>query len=214
MTQEPLNYEGPLAADVVQRVSTFLLSPVRNETGGWTDVSREDWTELVEIFRDILDAKFERDPDGDHTIQFETCHRQQGRMQVVHMPYSMDTPADMERAAHAISMASGIIEQLSRSMGFTIADQRRADARMKKMQPVLNFCASNGHIVAHNRIKDYLTGESGNLFVGTDESVWAPLGLACAELKQIIRDNLGQARLQDEVDNALLNAVACMEGNV
>jgi len=213
MTQEPLNYEGPLAADVVQRVSDFLRKPVENDTGGWTEVSREDWTELVEIFGDILDAKFERDPDGDHTIEFDTCHRQYGRMEVVRVPYNVATDADMERAVHAIRMASGIVERLSHTMSFTIAERRRADARLKKMKVVTNFCASNGHIRAHDRIQDYITGENSSLFVGTDDSVWAPLGLTCAELKQVIKDNLGRGQLHDEVDKVLINAANCMEGN-
>lgn len=213
MTQEPLNYDGPFPADVVKRVEKFLETPVENDTGGWTEVSREDWLELVEIFEDILDVKFERDPDGDHTIQFETCHRQHGRMEVIPVPYKLDTDADMEKGVQAMRMASGIIERLTHTMGFTLSDRRRADARRKKMQPVINFCASNGHIRAHDRVVDYVTGEGTNLFVGRDDTVWAPLGLTCAELKAVISDNIGRHDLYTKVDDVLLNAVNCMEGN-
>ena len=207
---EPLNYEGPLAADVVQRVSDFLLKPVKNDTGGWTEVSREDWFELVDIFRDIIDAKFERDPDGDHTIEFETCHRQQGRMQTVHIPYNFDTPKDLEKAAHAISVASGIVEQVSRSLQFKYAEQRRADARKEKMAPVIEFLHATGYDDACHRVEQYVAG-NGDLFVGPRDEVWAPLGLTCAEIEQTQRDNYGP-RYHDAVDDLLLTAMKAMGG--
>lgn len=204
---EPLNYEGPLAADVVQRVSDFLLKPVHNETGGWTDVSKDDWNEVWGIFQDILDAKFERDSDGDHTIEFELCHRQNGRMDVVHVPYSLDTDADMEKAVHAIRMASGIIERMSNSIGFKIADKRRADARKKQFEPIIGFLASNGHIRAHDRVKDFRDGQS--LFIGKDDDVWACLGLTCAEL----RDTQGDRHDRNGgVEGLLLRATKAMGG--
>lgn len=209
---EPLNYEGPLPDAVVARVAKFLETPVTTDDG-WPEIPQDDWSELHGVIQDIIEAKFQRDCDNDQGVEYTLCNRRHGRAEVIHVPYQTHTDADMETALFAISIASGIVEQLTRSMSFTVGERRRADARMKKMRPVVDFCASNGHIRAHDRILDFIEGRANNLFVGQDDTVWAPLGLSCAELRAVIDANIGKRQLFDEQDNTLLNAVNCMEGN-
>lgn len=210
---EPLNCEGPMAADVVQMVSDFLKNPIESD-GGYVDIPDEEWKMLHEIVYSIIEAKFQRDCDHDQTVEYELCNRKHGRMETIRMPYKLDTPAGMEQATHAIGMAGSIIDRLSRSMGFQLSEQRRANARKQKMQPVINFLARNGYIPAHDRVRDFVEGSV--LHIGKDDTVWSPLGLSCADLRDLIHNRSGKMTTREhieDIEDYLLNATNYMEGN-
>lgn len=208
---EPLNYEGPLPDDVIKLVSKFLETPIESD-GGWPEIPDEEWKMLHEVFYQIIEAKFQRDCDSDQGVEFELCNRKKHRMQSLRIPYTTKTDTDMEQAAHAIGHAANIVDQLSRQMSFAMSDRRRADARKKKMCAVIGFLASNGHIRAHNRVVEYVSGQDGRgLFIGKDDDVWAPLGLTASELHTVYRENTG--RTTEALDEVLINAANCMMDN-
>jgi len=207
---EPLNYEGPLPDDVVSRVAAFLETPIRTD-GDWLEITEEDWKELHLVIQDIIEAKFQRDCDGDHTVEYALCNRKLGRLETIQVPYHTETDADMEKAMFAISRASGIVENMSRTMSFTLGERRRTCARVKRMQPVLSFLNKNGAKMAYHRVEDYITGERQNLFIGRADDVWEPLGLTCSELNDTFNEYLGRSNLYQKIDQLLLDAVRKME---
>jgi len=74
MTQ-PLNLDGPTADEVVEKVRAFLQKPIRAEDSGWPPVTTEDLHEVWDLFHNILEAKYERDCDGDMVMQVEMNRR-------------------------------------------------------------------------------------------------------------------------------------------
>ena len=214
MDTEPLNHEGPMAADVVQLVSDFLRKPITTD-GDWPVLSDEDWKEIHEVFYQIIEAKFQRDCDNDQVIEYALCNRKNNTMSVINVPYDLSTDKDMERGMHAISTASGIIERLTHTMGFVLSDRRRETIRRKKMEPVLQFCAPNGHRPPGDRIKNFVEGDSpSGLFIGNDDTVWEPLGLTCVELKQVLNDNIGVRNMRENIEDFLIDAVNRKKGDV
>jgi len=210
MRKEPINYEGPLPQDVVSRVSDFLKDPVTTD-GDWPVVTDPVWLELHEVVYNIIEAKFQRDCDNDQVIEFAMCNRKRNRMHAITVPYHTRTPEEMEHAMYAIGTASQIIDQLQKNIAYTLGEQRRQAARLLKMKPVTDFLASNGHIVALERVRTFVNG--GSLFIGSDASVWDCLGLTTFALVTAHRDNYGNHNLYDIIDQVLIDAVAKTEGN-
>jgi len=209
---DPLNFEGPIPNAVVYMVEDFLKTPVASD-GGWVDITDEDWKMLHEIVHSIIEAKFQRDCDNDQSVGFALCNRKNGSMETIRVPYTLESPQDMEQAVHAMGHAASIIDRLSKTVSYMMSTKRLRVERGIKMQAVTSFLASYGHIRAYARVDGWLKSDGSGLFIGKDDSVWEPLGLTCAELQAVYRDNLGNGRSNDMLDETLINATKCMEGN-
>lgn len=212
---EPLNYEGPLAADVVKLVEDFLKTPVTTDDG-WPELTTKDWKGLHEVFYQILEAKFQRDCDNDQGIEYALCDRKNGTMQTIQIPYGYESDEDVEQMMSAMGVAAGIIDRGTRLIGHNMAERRireqRHVERMEKMRPVLDFLKDTGANMAWNRITDMLNpAEKRGLFIGKADDVWMPLGLTAKEIHDCARDFKGK---QDRVDTLLIEAVQKIKGNI
>lgn len=66
-------------------VDEFLAERVKTDGGSWPEVSDKDFNALYNLFDAIVDAKFERDCDGDSVINFAVVNRKQ-HMPIHHYP--------------------------------------------------------------------------------------------------------------------------------
>lgn len=208
---EPLNYEGPLPAEVVARVEDFLKTPIECDDDSWPIIPKDVWHELHDVFYLIIEAKFQRDCDNDQGVELALCDRKKNRMEALYIPYDCVSDADIEKAAFSAEIAASVSEQIMKRIGFTLSTRARANVRKDKFKDVLGFLAPNGHIQAWQRIKDMLDGEERGLYIGSKDDVWAPLGLTAKEIHDCARDFKGK---QDRVDTLLIEAVQKIKGNI
>lgn len=205
---KPLNHGGKTAEEVVRMVEGYLKTPVKTSDDGWAPVTHDDIHQLHKVINALIDAKFERDVDGDHTVEYAVCNRRYGYMHVIQSPYHAETDEDKRKMLRAIGTAASLTEHLTRSLEFEVTEKIDAKKRQEKMSPVVEFLRATDCEDACLRVEQYITG-NGELFVGTRDEVWKTLGLTCAEIKQVKKDNHGQ-RYRNAVDDLLLNAAKTM----
>lgn len=75
-------------AKLFERLNTFLDAFVETRGSGWAAATREDVSEMADIWQEIADLKFERDCDGDSVINFDVANRQHGRLVSTFVPYA------------------------------------------------------------------------------------------------------------------------------
>lgn len=85
LVQDKQGYWRISAAEVAQQVAAFLATRVAADTGGWPLVTEADVQTLARLFALIVDAKWERDVDGDSAIAVQICDRT--RQDFVHFRY-------------------------------------------------------------------------------------------------------------------------------
>jgi hypothetical protein len=78
-----------MAPELSERITRFLETRVEGDQGGgWVAPSREDFDEFYNIIAAIRDAKWDRDGDGDPTIEIRLTDRSIGRHPwVPYVPY-------------------------------------------------------------------------------------------------------------------------------
>ncbi len=93
-------------AQLHTRLGAFLENFVDDAASGYPTVSDKDVSELQEIFAEIADLKFARDPDGDQVISSTLCDRSRYRLISEHIPHSARSDDPVERAAYLSRLAS------------------------------------------------------------------------------------------------------------
>lgn len=100
-------------------LSDFRASEDRG--GGWPNITTEEMVELLDIFGEIIDLKFERDCDGDRAIQYVATYRKAHRLHYVLSPVRLDMDApdeDWNRYVNdqlqAIDYLSGVASEQAR----------------------------------------------------------------------------------------------------
>jgi len=206
---EPLNYEGPTADAVVTKVKAFLENPILEQDASWPPVTDDDLRELSEVFADILEAKYQRDCDGDMVIDFALNRRNWGRMYTLREPHTHREELDIEDAmrsmSYAAAVAGDIIKRQADLIGMQERGKRKTAEWRDKCGDILVFCAMmRGHVRAEGKAntpkarlafkleewtrKSALYG-TPNLTVGHNDEVWAPLGLTCEEINVVQGDS-------------------------
>lgn len=100
----------------------FLTERVESDGGSWPEVSDKDFQALHELFEAIVDAKFERDCDGDSVINFAVVNRKK-HMPLHHMPigytHKAKSLADLIRIANLHQCkVSGASEQVNKTLWY------------------------------------------------------------------------------------------------
>jgi len=63
-----------MKTELMVKINAFLLDR-RESEGGYALVTNQDHTDLNDIIEDLIDAKCERDPDGDRVFEFSVINR-------------------------------------------------------------------------------------------------------------------------------------------
>ena len=99
--------------EVAERVEAFLKTRLHSDGGSYAEVPEHDWHELHQIILDIIDAKWDRDGDGDVPISFQLVDRTRYYMPTTRLiPHSRwsDTDEDLLHNMEALEVASSNAE--------------------------------------------------------------------------------------------------------
>jgi hypothetical protein len=81
--------------DEIRRLVNTFLADHRESRGGWAQVTDGDITLLDAIIGKLIDAKSDRDPDNDRTIEYRVINRRQFRgMPFMLVPYEREHEDD------------------------------------------------------------------------------------------------------------------------
>lgn len=213
---EPLNYEGPTSAQVVENVRKFLETPIRADGDGWPPVTTEDLHEVWDLFHNILEAKYERDCDGDMVMEVEMNRRNRGNMVALRTTHRRNGPVDLAEAMRDIQyitdVAAGMVKQIAGPIQLHEQERQASEAWREKCQNITDFCRAYEEVsqpgnkseqIMLRRLRSWVEDRRSGLYEGHEDEVWAPLGLTCVDL----RNAAGDARqkpddLFDLVDGA------------
>lgn len=92
-----------------KRIDTMLNAGRCESDGGWAKVSDEEYRELQEICREVIDLKVERDSDGDSAVEVVFVNRNQYRLESFYIPndngHEFSDAVDDEARGRAIQSA-------------------------------------------------------------------------------------------------------------
>lgn len=111
----------------IKKLEAFLADRVP-AVRGYPIVTDDTMRALYDLFGDILDAKFERDEDGDMVIDYAFCDRKRSQLAHFTIPHDPRTgdPSDqsefLARLARAAESANGYAESIMKRLSFKLQD--------------------------------------------------------------------------------------------
>lgn len=64
---------------LVERIEKFLAERRESEGGGWAQITPKDMLQLSGVIEALIEAKCEKDADGDMPIEFTLVNRREGK---------------------------------------------------------------------------------------------------------------------------------------
>ena len=149
-----------------------FLKTRKTSDGGYADVADDEMSQLVDIVRDVLELKYERDPDGDMPVEFQLVDRTRYQAPLFMPVRRTDKPykneSEMDLRLQAIDRYGSIASW---------AVQMQAH-QVRGVQIDLNDATER-----HSPLK----------FNGVTYRVPAPKGLTNEQVKEVARQVLDQA---------------------
>jgi len=102
--------------DLKEMIEVFLQDKCESDGGGWAEVTDSDIMLLGLIIETLVDAKCDRDADGDRTIEHRLINRRfNQRNSFWDLPYETHNPMDMLRMCR--DNLSRAMEDLTKAFG-------------------------------------------------------------------------------------------------